>query len=151
MKLNLKNYKIEKTKKYLRASNLLFFVNGISQNSLDWLFTEQGLKTVNLNCYKVLNKTTIKTLNSSIYTKISQVIKGSTFLIKPQKSQLFLKQTILNSFNLLFLELLILKLNNKIYSANSLNNTYSLSYRETKLLLYQFNQTSIKAFHKFSK
>ena len=151
MKLTIKNYKIKKTKEYLKTSNLLFFVNGISLNSLNWLITEQELKTINFNYYKILNKTTIKTLNISIYTKISPVVKGLTFLIKPQKSQLFLKQTILNIFNLLFFELLVFKLNNKIYSASSLKNTYSLNYTETKLLLYQFSQTFIKTCYKLSK
>ena len=37
MKLNIKDYKILKTKKYLKDNNLFFFVNGINQNVLDWI------------------------------------------------------------------------------------------------------------------
>jgi hypothetical protein len=151
MKLKIKDYKIEKTKKYLKVNNLFFFINGLNRSALDWLSAEQELKTIGFSYYKVLNKTTVKTLNTSIYKKVYPAIKGSTILLKPQKSQPFLKQTVLSTFNLLFFELLIFKFNNKIYSVNSLKNTYSLSYKEAKLLLYQFNLTSVKICYKFSK
>ena len=151
MKLTIKDYKIGKTKEYLKTNNFFFFVNGINRNALDWLLTEQGLKTIGFKYYKVLNKTTVKTLNGSIYRKMSSVVKGSTFLIKPENNKPFIKQTVLNTFNPLFFELLIFKFNNKIYSVNSLKNAYSLNYKEIKLLFYQFNITSIKAYSKFSK
>ena len=151
MKLNTKDYKIKKTKKYFKTNHLFFFVNGISRNTSGWRFTEQELTTIGFKYFKVLNKTTIKTLNSSIYTKISPVIKGSTFLIKPQSNKLFFKQKVLNTFTPLFFELLIFKFNNKIYSADSLKNTHSLNYKETKLLLYQFYLVYNKGCYKFSK
>jgi hypothetical protein len=151
MKLNIKDYKIVKMKEYFKSGNLFFFVNGLNQNSLDWLRIEQELKTIGFSYYKVLNKTTIKTLNTSIYTNINPVIKGSTFLIKPQKTKRFSKQTTLKTFNSLFFELLVVKFNNKIYSANALKSTYSLEYKETKLLLYQFNLTHLKTYSEFSK
>ena len=151
MKLKIKSYKIEKTKKYFQANNLFFFVNGINRNALDWLLTEQELKKIGFNYFKVLNKTTVKTLHNSIYRKIYPVIKGSTIVLKTQKTQSFLKQTVLNIFSFLFFELLIFKFNNKIYSVNLLKNSHSLDYKEAKLLLYQFNLTSIKICYKFSK
>jgi len=151
MKLKIKDYKIEKTKKYLKVNNFFFFINGINQNALDWLLTEQKLKTIGFSYYKVLNKTTVKTLNTSIYKKTCPIVKGSTILLKPQKSQPFLKQTVVNTFNSLFFELLIFKFNNKIYSVNSLKNTYSLNYKEAKLLFYQFNLTTLKICYKLSK
>ena len=151
MKLNIKDYKIIKTNEYFKSGNLIFFVNGPNQGSLDWLFTKQGFKTVEFNCYKVLNKTTIKTLNISTYANVSSVIKGSTFFIKPKKTKPFLKQTILKTFSSFFFELLIIKFNNKIYQANSLKNTYSLKYNEIKVLFYQFNIAHLKIYSKFSK
>lgn len=152
MKLSVKNYKILKTKEYFKVNNLFFFVNGINQNSLDWLLTEQGLKTAGFNSYKLINKTAVKTLNNSIYdNNTSLAISGSTFLIKPQQNKNFLKHTILTTFNPLFFELLVIKFNNKIYPVTSLENTYSFKYKEAKLLFYQFNQTHIKSYSKFSK
>ena len=151
MKLSIKDYKTVKIKNYFKASHLFFFANGISRNSLDWLLAEQGLKTIGFNYYKVLNRTTIKTLNTSIYSNIKPVINGSTFLIKPEPNKYFLKQTIFNTLNPLFFEVLSIKLNNKVYSIDSLKNIYSLEYRETKLLLYQYNLTHLKICSTFSK
>jgi len=151
MKLNIKDYKIEKTKKWLKTSNFFFFVNGINRNSLDWISTEQGLKTSGFCYHKILNKTTVKTLNTSIFTKISSIIKGSTFFIKQVESKQFLKRSITNTFNPLFFELLIFKFNNKIYSTNSLKNIYTLNYQETKLLFYQFNLSHTKTRYTLSK
>ena len=151
MKLSVKDYKIVKTKEYFKTNNLFFFVNGINQNSLDWLIVEQGLNTIGFNYYKVLNKTTITMLNNSVYTNVSSVIKGSTFLLKPQLKKGFSKHTILNSFNLLFFELLIIKFNNKVYPMNSLKNIYSLQYKEAKLLVHQFSSTHLKTCYKLSK
>ena len=65
--------------------------------------------------------------------------------------QYFLGQKILTTFILLFFELLIIKFNNKIYPTNNLKKTYSLDYKETKLLLYQFVVISLKTCHKLSK
>ena len=151
MKLSIKDYKIARAKKYFKSGDFFFFVNGLNQNSLNWLLTKQKLKTVEFNDYKILNTTTVKTLNTSIYAKITLVTKGSTFLIKPQQTKLFLKQTILITFNPLFFELLIIKFNNRIYSADSIKNIYSLEYTKTKLLFYQFNLTHLKTYSKFSK
>ena len=151
MELSVKDYKIAKAKKYFKTTSLFFVVNGINRNSLDWLIIEQGLKTIKFNCYKVSNKTAVKTLNISTYADIGASVKGSTFLIKPPKTKHFLKQTILNTFNSLFFELLIIKFNNRLYSANSLKNSYSLKYKEAKLLLYQFNLVHLKTCYKISK
>ena len=151
MKLNIKDYKIIKTKEYFKTSNFFFFVHGISRNSLDWLVIEQELKTAGLSYYKLLNKTTLKALNNSIYSNTKPVISGSTFLVKPLSNNRILKQTISNTFNPLFFELLIVKFNDRMYSVTSLQNTYSIKYKETKLLFYQFNLTHLKIGSKISK
>ena len=151
MKLSIKDYKIAKAKKYFKTTSLFFVVNGINRNSLDWLLIKQGLKTIGFNCYKVSNKTAVKTLYASTYANVNASIKGSTFLIKPPQTKHFLKQTILNTFNPLFFELLIIKFNNRLYSANSLENAYSLKYKEAKVLLYQFNLVHLKTCYRISK
>ena len=151
MKLSVKDYKIIKIKKYFKTNHLFFFVNGINQSSLDWLSVEQGLKTIKFDYYKVLNRTTVKTLTTSIYNSIKPAINSSTLFIKPKPNEYFLKQIVLNRLNSLFFELLIIKLNNRIYSVSSLKNTYSLDYIKKKLLLYQFSLTHLKTCSKFSK
>jgi hypothetical protein len=151
MRLNAKDYKIIKTKEYLKTNKLVFFVNGIDRNSLDWLLIEQGLKTVGLSYYRVLNKTIRKTLDSSTYNSTRPVISGSSFVIKLQTDKYFLKRAVLNTFNLLFFELLIVKLNHHAYSMTALENAYSFKYKETKLLFYKFTLTHLKACSIISK
>ena len=151
MKLNNKTFKILKIQKHFKTSNLFFLANGIDRTVLDWLLSKQGLKTNMFNHLKVLNKPTKTTLNNSVYNNVSQIITGSTFLLKPEKKKQFSKQTVLTTFNRLFFELLIVKINNKAYSINTLKNTYSLKYKENKLLFYQFNIASIKISSSFSK
>ena len=151
MKLNVKDYKTEKTKEYFKNNNLFFIVSGINRNTLNWLFVKQKLKTIEFNSYQPLNNTTIKTLNTSILTKVSFMVKGSTFFIRPRQAKLFVKQKILTTFTLLFFELLIIKFNNKIHPLNRLKNIYSINYKETKLVLNQFLLTSLKTYYKLSK
>lgn len=151
MKLNVKDYKIAKTKKYFKTENLFFFIHAISRNALDWPLIEKELKTTKLSYYRLLNKTTLKAFNKSIYNNTRPVVNGSTFLVKPLSNNHILKQIILNTFNLLFFKLLIVKFNNRAYSATSLQNSYSLEYKKTKLLFYQFNVTYIKICYKISK
>jgi hypothetical protein len=151
MKVSVKDYKILRTKEYFKASNLFFFVNGVNKSSLDWLPAKQGLKTIGFSYYKLLNRTTVKTLSNSIYSNIKPVISGSTFFIRPQTEKNFSKQTITNTFDPLLFELLMVKLNNRVYSLTSLKNAYSLNYNETKLLFYQLNTTHLKACSKISK
>lgn len=151
MKLDGKTYKLIKTKKYFKTNKFFFFVQGIHQNSLDRLVAEQKLFTIGFTNYKLLNQIAIKTLNTSIYSKNRFVIRSNTFLIKPHINNKFLKHEILNTLNSLFFEVLIIKLNNKIYSAKSLKNIYSFDYVGMKLLFYQFSLTHLKNWYKFSK
>ena len=151
MKLDGKTFKIVKIQKHFRTSNLFFFANGADRNALDWLLIKQRLKTTGFGHLKALNKLTKTTLHNSVYNNLSQVINGSTFLLKPKKDNLFSKQTVLTTFNPLFFELLAVKINNRTYSVNALKNAHSLKYKENKLLFYQFGVTSIKASFKFSK
>lgn len=151
MKLNLKDYKILKTKKYIKTSSLFFFTNGTSKNSLNWLSTEQGLKTAEFNCYKLFNKTSLKNLENSVYKKIKPIVSGLTFLIKPNLSKSLLKRTITNNFDLLLFELALIKFNNKLYSLSVLKDVYTFNYKETQVLFYKFKLSNLKLCSKFSK
>lgn len=151
MKFTLKSYKTSKTKNYLKANNLFFFFSGVNRNSDDWVKTEQGLKTINFNYYKVFNKTANKTLQSSIYNNIKPVINGITFFIKPAVTLKPLsKEVMLTQFEPLLFMILGVKFNNKIYSVAQLKKINSLDYSQNKLLIYQFGVANLK-FHQSLK
>jgi hypothetical protein len=144
MKFTLKDYKITKTKNYLKTNNLFFIYSGINQNSSNWIKIEQELKKINLNYYKIFNKTSTNIFKKSIYKNITPVINSVTFFIKPTlKNNLIKKKMLLNIETFFFLAL---KMNTKIYSPNQLKYVNSLTYYENKLLLYQFGVTHIKSY-----
>ena len=123
----------------------------MNRKSSNWLVVEQKLKEAKFNYCKLLNKITLKTLDSSIYNSIRPVINGSSFSIRLLSNEYFLKQMLFDTLNLLLFELLIIKLNNRTYSVISLQHIYLLEYKKTKLLFYKFNLTHFKTCFKFSK
>jgi hypothetical protein len=143
MKFTSKNYKIIKTKDYMKKNNLFFFFGGVNRNSNDWILVEQSLKNMNFNYYKIFNKTTKKTLTDSIFNTIKPAINGIKFLIKPKTKQIS-KQILMTSFEPLLFNMLAIKLNNKIYQATQLKNSYSLNYKDSKLLICQFGIVNLK-------
>jgi hypothetical protein len=144
MKFTSKNYKIIKTKSYLKTNNLFFIFSGINQNSSNWIKTEQELKKINFNYYKIFNKTSTKIFKNSIYKNIAHTINSITFFIKPTLNNKLIKKKVL--FNMETFFFLAFKMNNKIYSSNQLKHVNSLNYYENKLLLYQFGITHIKSY-----
>ena len=152
MDFTTKEYKIQKTKSYVQSNNLFFFFNGINRSSTDWIIVEQSLKNINFDYYKIFNQTSKKTLDNSIYKNITPTINSIIFLMKPiSSSKELAKPVLLNSFEPLLFTLLAVKLNNKIYSHYQLKNTYSLNYKDNKLLLFQFGITNLKVFFANSK
>jgi len=145
VKFTAKNYKINKAKNYIKTNNILFFFNGVNKNSNDWIHTEQNLKKINFQYYKVFNKTTQKTLSNSIYNKTNNTVNGITFFIKPETTtKNLLKNNIVKDLKLLLFILLAVKLNNKLYSATQLNKNNSFHYADNKLLMYQFGIVHLK-------
>jgi hypothetical protein len=149
MKLTPKNYKTIKTKNYLKKNNLFFFFNGINQNSNNWIRTKQDLQNLNLNYYKIFNKTSIATFKNSIYKNNDAPINGLTLLIKPTSHNILITKKILFSLDPFIF--LAFKLNNKIYSLTQIKQINSFSYYNNKLLLYKFGITNIKPYFQFIK
>ena len=143
MEFTSKEYKTFKIKNYLKNDKNFFFFNGINQNYSNWVKTEQSLKNINLSYYKILNKTSNKTFQNSIYKNMRFSINSVTFFIKPIILNPLLSKKIL--FNLDIFVFLAFKLNNKIYSSTQVKYTNSFNYCENKLLLFQFNLINIKS------
>ena len=145
MEFKSKEYHIIKTKAYLKKTKLFIFLNGINRNSNEWNNIEQKLKILNFYYYKIYNKISKNTIKDSIYSKTSTLVNGITFIVKPinQKNELNSKMLIKN-FDSLTFTFLALKLNNKVYSKSEITRSFSLNYKDTKLLLFQFGITNLK-------
>lgn len=149
MQFSSKDYKILKTKNYLKENNLFFFFNSIHRNSNDGIIIEQNLKKFNLNYYKIFNKTSKTTINSSIYKNSNELINSMTVFIKPISHSIELKKSnLLSCFEPLLFNMLAIKLNNKIYSTSQLKGISTLNYKDTQLLLFQFSLTNLKLIFK---
>ena len=150
MKIDHKDYKIIEAKKYLKKDKFFLFYSGINIKSNKWInHTEQILKKINISYYKIFNKITQKTLKKSIYKNTKFIIKGITFIMKnTNNKKLLLKNNFLNNFNILFFNLIAIKINNKMYSTTTLKNIKVLKYKENKQLSHQFLKTNKKHFNK---
>ena len=152
MEFTTKDYKINKIKNYIKTNHIFFLFNGSTLKSYDWITAEQSLKNMNFEYYKIFNKTTIKTLNNSVFKQIKTTINGVTFLIKPTENvKLLKKQLLLHNFEPLLFSLIALRINNKMYSNKQLKNTHSFNYKTNKLLIYQYNATRLKFYYNISK
>lgn len=143
MKIFLKNYKTETTKKYIKLNKLMLIFNGINLDSNNWLTTEQTFKNLNIKYLKVYNKTSINLLNDSIYKNLKFLINSITMFIIINNFKRF---TLTTNFDPLVFIFLALKLNNKIYTNKQIKNLSSYKYIDSKLILFQFCITNIKFF-----
>ena len=84
MELSNQIFKIHKTKNYIKNNNLFFFCYGISQNKNDQIISEQGLRKLKFNYYKISNIAGKQVLENSIFYYSKPIISGTGFFIKPQ-------------------------------------------------------------------
>jgi len=151
MELNFKKFRLLKTTKFIYANKLLFFVYSVNKNSKDWILTEQSLKKLNFEYYKVFKKSANEILNTSIFHNTKNLIQGTVFLIKPKKPFMLIRKLQIKELEFFLFNILSIKLNNKIYSAKQLSRTKSLEYLEIKLILYQYSVSNLKSYTKFYK
>lgn len=151
MYFNLKNYQVFKVKQYLKNFSFVFFYNIAKLKSKEWLKTEQNLKILKLNYYKVLNGTTIKILNNSSFKNFNKTISGVVLFVVPK-----FKLTQINIENFkkqlkpLFV-ILNIKLNNKIYTEAQIKNVKSFSYKQNVFNFCKSLDKHLKTTHKLTQ
>ena len=147
MDFSLKTYRRLKIKYYLKTINFFFFFHGASLNNESWIKTEQTLVKNKLKYYRVFNTLMIRTLKCSIFKNLITLLHGPIVLINTDNVELTLKK--LKNINPL-INLLCLKLNNKIYSRKQIKNIKKLSYIENVSIFHKSMKTLIKMpYYKF--
>jgi len=147
MDFSLKTYRRLKIKYYLKTINFFFFFHGASLNNESWIKTEQTLVRNKLKYYRVFNTLMIRTLKCSIFKNLITLLHGPIVLINTDNVELTLKK--LKNINPL-INLLCLKLNNKIYSRKQIKNIKKLSYIENVSIFHKSMKTLIKMpYYKF--
>lgn len=147
MDFSLKTYRRLKIKYYLKTINFFFFFHGASLNNESWIKTEQTLVRNKLKYYRVFNTLMIRTLKCSIFKNLITLLHGPIVLINTDNVELTLKK--LKNINPL-INLLCLKLNNKIYSRKQIKNIKKLSYIENVSIFHKSMKSLIKMpYYKF--
>ncbi len=148
MDFSLKTYRRLKIKYYLKTINFFFFFHGASLNNESWIKTEQTLVRNKLKYYRVFNTLMIRTLKCSIFKNLITLLHGPIVLINTDNvEELALKK--LKNINPL-INLLCLKLNNKIYPRKQIKNIKKLSYIENVSIFHKSMKTLIKMpYYKF--
>jgi hypothetical protein len=147
MDFSLKTYRRLKIKYYLKTINFFFFFHGASLNNESWIKTEQTLVKNKLKYYRVFNTLMANTLNYSTFKNLTTLLHGPVILINSNHQKLTSKK--LKNINPL-INLLCLKLNNKIYSKKQIKNMKELSYIENVSIFHKFMKNLIKMpYYKF--
>ena len=150
MDFNLKDYQILKLKKYFRKNGFFLLFHSAKLSLNQWVAVEQELKKLKLNYYKILNGTTLKTFEKSIYKNYSPIVTNFVIFIDPKfkTTELDLERLIKDmkpSFSLISL-----KLNNKIYSSSQLKGVKSLSYEKNMFNLHRSLDEHLKTSHRLT-
>ena len=141
VKFCIKNYKLLKTKKIFKGIHFFLIYN--TTNSSNNINLNKNLKRFNLEHYKLKNNITKQILKNSLFKNYKFLIKGLVILIFPK--------TDVNLKKLKTLSTLIgIKLNNKIYSINQIDNLNSLNYNQNCLNFLKTIKRSLKTFKKLS-
>lgn len=149
MTLYFKNFRLLKTKRYVKKNNFFFFVYGINRFSNNWVIVEQELKKLNFKYCKMFNKSTDKVFAESIFLHIRNIIGSTLFFISTEKNHKTLSRASVKELTPIFFNVASVRLNKKIYTNNNLlKNSYSLNYLESKLVFYQFIVCGIEPFQK---
>ena len=142
MKLEKNNYKILKTKKYIKNNSLFFIFNG-HVNTKNLTLAQQNFLKLNLNSHKIYNSLTKTILKNSIYINYSFMVRGSMIFVTLVNKKINLKMKNLIDYNKTF-KLICLKLNHKIYSFLQIKNITNLNFKKNIFIFCNTIKRSIK-------
>jgi ribosomal protein L10 len=152
MKFELKDYKLEKTKRYFQKTPAFLVFNVSNLNSKNWLEVEQTLFNYNLKYYKICNTLAKKFIKKSIFKNICLTVHGFTcfvhFDIKANSDLDPKKIKKLSSF----MTFLGLKFNQNFYSLSQLDKVSTLNYKKNINIFNNLLKKTIKLpYYKLNK
>lgn len=150
MDFNSKNYQNIRLKKFFKTNSLFFWFHSAKINLNQWIKTEQHLKKLKLNHSKVLNGIMLKLFKNSIFANM-KIVRGFvsfvnfSFKITDLKFS-FVKKNFKPSF-----EIILIVLNNKIYSTSQLKGLNTFSYKKNVFDLYKSLDQHLKTGYLLTK
>lgn len=148
MEITIKKYKYLKIKTYFKNSNFFLIYNGT--NMKNFIEMDQKLKKLDLTYYKVYNKLTKKVLKDSIYKNYHSLASSLIIIIKPKSK--FTNLTFNGYLSLDdSLNLLAIKVNNKIYTLSKINSSLQLNHKNDNLILTKVLKSQLKLPYKLTQ
>ena len=128
MNLNLKSYKLLKTKTFIENNSFVLILNKLNMD----IKSESPIVLNNYQSYLIRSKLTKKILKNSILCNLNFLINGTVVLIVLKKKKIKKEDFNLKIITELKTQSLFvgLKLNNKLYSPIQLRKAQTLNYNE---------------------
>ena len=130
MKFELKDYKLEKTKRYFQKTPIFLIFNVANLNSKNWLEVEQTLFNYNLKYHKIYNTLARKFIKKSIFKSIYLTVNGFTCFVHFD----FMANSNLNPKKIKrlssFMTFLSFKFNQNFYTLPQLEKVSTLNYKK---------------------
>tara|TARA_B110000879_G_scaffold40089_1_gene56328 strand:- start:2441 stop:2902 length:462 start_codon:yes stop_codon:yes gene_type:complete len=128
MNLNLKSYKLLKTKTFIENNSFVLIFNKLNMD----IKSESPIVLNNYQSYLIRSKLTKKILKNSILCNLNFLINGTVVLIVLKKKKIKKEDFNLKIITELKTQSLFvgLKLNNKLYSPIQLRKAQTLNYNE---------------------
>lgn len=142
MNTKFKNYQISKISKYVANENIFLISQSVNKNSNDKTKADQSMNKIKFQYFKIANKIACLALNQSIFKNTSMVYKSSVVFLNPKIKKMQNKKNLIKVFDKIMINLLLVKLNNKIYSIKNFKISTTLSYKES-IITYFINKLRI--------
>jgi hypothetical protein len=138
-------------KKFFKTNTFFFWFHSAKLNLNQWIYLEQNLKKLKLSHSKVLNTITSKLFQNSIFENLRPAIRSFVSFVIPNFKTTELRfSSMKKNFKPSF-ELILIKLNNKIYAPSQLKGLNTFSYRKNMFNLYESLDQHLKTSYTLTK
>lgn len=151
MDFSSKNYQSIKLKKFFKTNNFFLWFHCAKLDLNQWTHTEQNLKKLKLNHLKALNGIASKLFENSIFENLRPAIRSFVSSVNPNFKTTELRFNSIKKDLKPSFELILVKLNNKIYSPAQLKGLDDFSYRKNVFNLYESLDQQLKRSYVLTK
>lgn len=133
-KLNFKEYKKTKVSWFTKNEKFFFITQTINKNSKGTNGLNKKLQKMHTEYFKVANSATSITFKSSVFKNFLVIFQNLIAFLKPQTLRIQKKQKMLQNFKIFSFNILVLKINSRVYTFTNLDKTLFFSYNCNKFL-----------------
>ena len=136
LNLNFKEFKKIRVSSYIKNKKFFFINQTTNTNSESSKKSKYQLQKLQMKRFKITKSTASVILKDSIYKNYLMIFQNLTAFLKPLSTKIKIKKSFFENLEKLLVFVLIMKLNNKVYTAANFKNLIFFSYNCNKLLVY---------------